>query len=483
VTGDGLSKSASSTTRTLTIKAANLGTISREGISVIARNSCMDTEPSVGTGSVTVITKPAQPSAIRFDKDVTCIDGTFTASVDEVPDATSYTWTISGTGLSAVAASTTNSIEIKTATAGTAISRTGIKVTANNMCGSSSQTAGTDTMQVIGAPAQPGTITFSKTLPYTWQLGETFTASIEPVNTADSYIWTIPTDYMEIQGDATGTTVTLKAIAVTLDDGIAASGIKVQAYDYDCGATGTARAGSGTLWIGDCANTTDDDLLGQLKMKDVDGNVYTVRPFGPQCWMTQNLRVSRGPNEEDLNSAATVRLNPGFYNKKSNAHVKVSHNGSEIVYSPSTNSGTGANYTENDVVFTNQSWDDFADKYGFMYERGDTALVCPIGWHTPTSSEYSTLLKSVGGDKKRLYDANSSKPSDSTRGGSKGYEIDDPLHSGFNLPAAGFINGTYCFSFGYAHEMWGKTIMGDWVDPYSVVDSQSFTHIPLRCLH
>ncbi|MDR0681487.1 MAG: hypothetical protein LBG15_06530 [Dysgonamonadaceae bacterium] len=151
---------------------------------------------------------PVQPDAIRFNTDETCVNGTFTASVEDVPCATSYTWTISGTGLSAVAASTSNSIGIRTATAGT-ISRTEIAVTANYDCCSSPPAYGTGNVTVITKPDQPGAIQLSAT---TVNLNGTFTASVpEITGTAapTSYTWTLPSG---LTGSSTSRSITIKGV-------------------------------------------------------------------------------------------------------------------------------------------------------------------------------------------------------------------------------------------------------------------------------
>jgi uncharacterized protein (TIGR02145 family) len=321
-------------------------------------------------------------------------------------------------------------------------------------------------------------------------LGETFTASISAVTYADSYIWTIPTDYLEIQGDASGTTVTLKAIAVTPANGIAAKGITVKGYNSTCDMTSPAKVGSGTLWIGDCANTTDDDLLGQLKMKDVDGNVYTVRPFGPQCWMTQNLRVSRGPNGENLKTMKdpvatddSIRLNPGFYNKISSA-VKVSHNGQEVVYTPAANSGSGANYTENGVVFTNQPWDEFADKFGFLYAYGNASLICPTGWHFSTTEEKNALNVQTGESSSRIQAQSATYIS----GDGESYNFSGPssdaADSGFGLLPSGYIlDGTRSYAWGVSTGWsmnWGNMVDTNGWQNYGGEEPVRF--LPVRCV-
>ncbi|MDR0683094.1 MAG: hypothetical protein LBG15_14780, partial [Dysgonamonadaceae bacterium] len=83
----------------------------------------------------------------------------------------------------------------------------------------------------------------------------------------------------------------------------------------------------------------------------------------------------------------SVVLNPGFSSSTVNAAVIVSHDGSDVVYTPGSASGVGANYTMNGVAYVDESWDDFADKFGYLYSWRDAMNACPTGWSIPTLTQ------------------------------------------------------------------------------------------------
>jgi len=124
---------------------------------------------------------PAQPGTISGNSAV-CQNSAQTYSVNAVPDATSYTWSLpSGwTG-----SSTTNSINVTAGTTGGTIS-----VTANDSCGSSP--ASTLNVTVEQPVSQAGSISGSPNV----CLGSSQTYSISPVAGATSYTWTLPSGWL-----------------------------------------------------------------------------------------------------------------------------------------------------------------------------------------------------------------------------------------------------------------------------------------------
>jgi len=147
-------------------------------ISVSANNDCGSSEAR--TLIVYICTPPAQPGPISGETEV--IPGqTYTYSIDPVPGATSYTWTLpsgwSGT-------STTTLIN---ATAG--INGDTISVTANNECGASE--ARTLTFYLCTIPLQPGSISGEVCV----MPGQSYTYRVDPVPVATSYTWTLPSGW------------------------------------------------------------------------------------------------------------------------------------------------------------------------------------------------------------------------------------------------------------------------------------------------
>lgn len=120
------------------------------------------------------------PSSITGSASV-CPGTTQLYSVTNDPSATSYSWTLPS-GWSGTSAS--NSITVTTGTSGGTIS-----VTANNVCGSSSSSMLTISMDNI--PASPGTISGTTTV----CSGSSNTYSITAVPGATSYTWTLPSGW------------------------------------------------------------------------------------------------------------------------------------------------------------------------------------------------------------------------------------------------------------------------------------------------
>ena len=101
---------------------------------------------------------------------------------------------------------------------------------------------------------------------------------------------------------------------------------------------------------------------------DYDGNVYNTVTIGTQVWMAENLKVTHYRN--------------------GNAIPNV------IDASTWSNLTFGARcYYDNDSV-TN------VGKYGALYNWYavvDSSNICPLGWHIPTDTEWTTLTTYLGG--------------------------------------------------------------------------------------
>jgi len=91
---------------------------------------------------------------------------------------------------------------------------------------------------------------------------------------------------------------------------------------------------------------------------DVDGNAYTTVKIGDQWWMAENLRVTRGPAGDPIET-----LPPG---------------GDEA-----TVQAYGRLYT----------WDVAMDGASQAGARG----ICPDGWRVPSDDDWNTLIVGLGG--------------------------------------------------------------------------------------
>jgi hypothetical protein len=239
----GWSITAGAGTNSITVTSGSTG--QNGNISVTAENSCGTNVPR--TLAVTVEPEtPGTPGAIS---------GTVTQcpaligqiySVDEVTNATTYTWTVP-TGWSINTGAGTNLI---TVTSGNAAQNGTISVTAGNSCGTSSAR----TLAVIVSPATPltpATITgTSAVCPGITGL----TYSVVAVTNATTYNWTIPTGWSITAGTGTnsitvtsGSAVQNGNISVTVGNSCGTSSARTLAVTVNPGTPATPTTITGTI--------------------------------------------------------------------------------------------------------------------------------------------------------------------------------------------------------------------------------------------
>jgi uncharacterized protein (TIGR02145 family) len=107
-----------------------------------------------------------------------------------------------------------------------------------------------------------------------------------------------------------------------------------------------------------------------IKITDVDGNVYKTVTIGTQVWMAENLKTTRYRNGDLIGTT-----NPDTLDILSESTPKYqwAYEGSELI----------------------------ADTYGRLYTEyavTDSRNVCPTGWHVPTNAEFTTLTTFLGGE-------------------------------------------------------------------------------------
>lgn len=112
------------------------------------------------------------------------------------------------------------------------------------------------------------------------------------------------------------------------------------------------------------------DYTGQKgSVTDIDGNIYQTIGIGSQIWMAENLSVSR--------------LNDGTLIPEIKSDSIWDRN-RELAYCSYNNS------------------DSCKKLFGLLYNyyTVNTGLLCPAGWHLPSSDEWTTLMLFAGGRKK-----------------------------------------------------------------------------------
>ena len=222
VTGTGWAVTAGGTTISATITiGTGVGTVS-----VTATNACGTSAPST-TGNITPTTIPATPGVITQPTDKCASSTANTFSITPVGGATSYTWSVTGTGWAVTAGGTTASATI---TIGTAVGT--VSVTATNACGTSAaSTTGNITPTTI--PATPGAITQPANACAS-STGNTF--SITPVAGATSYTWSVTGTGWAVT--AGGTTA-----SATITIGTAVGTVSVTATNA-CGTSAATTTGN-----------------------------------------------------------------------------------------------------------------------------------------------------------------------------------------------------------------------------------------------
>lgn len=191
-------------------------------------------------------------------------------------------------------------------------------------------------------------------------------------------------------------------------------------------------------------NSDDITFTTLAPITDIEGNVYNVRTFGTQVWMTENLKTTKYNNGDLIGTTSTPTLN---IDSESAPKYQWPYDGDEsnvFVY--------GRLYT----------W----------YAVTDTRNVCPTGWHTPTDGEWTILtdyltnngfgFEGSGSDIAKSMASTSLWPNDVSEVGVPGNDIASNNSSGFSgLPAGirttdtgGMDDGVTRFAFIGAITMW-----------------------------
>ncbi|MCR5550511.1 MAG: fibrobacter succinogenes major paralogous domain-containing protein [Bacteroidales bacterium] len=103
---------------------------------------------------------------------------------------------------------------------------------------------------------------------------------------------------------------------------------------------------------------------------DVDGNIYHTVQIGNQCWMKENLRVTRRTDSTSIPY-------------ESNPDVTVSLQGDEQQYL----TAPYWCYPDNNPANKNT--------YGLLYNWPAASGICPTGWHLPSRAEWQQLISYV----------------------------------------------------------------------------------------
>jgi uncharacterized protein (TIGR02145 family) len=123
-----------------------------------------------------------------------------------------------------------------------------------------------------------------------------------------------------------------------------------------------------TSYFGDRTFTTTNAFVcGTSTIADIDGNSYNTVLIGSQCWMKENLKVTKYRNATSIS------------NVTGNSDWSLLTTGAWCFYN---------NDAANNTV------------YGKLYNwftTIDNRGICPTGWHVPTDAEWTILTNNLGG--------------------------------------------------------------------------------------
>jgi len=126
-----------------------------------------------------------------------------------------------------------------------------------------------------------------------------------------------------------------------------------------------------------CAGVPCNDFTcGTTSISDIDENKYTTVKIGAQCWMGQNLKVTK------YNDGSAIPLdNTGGMNGNTGSQTwSTQIAGAYTIHENESSTGS------------------FASTYGFLYNwyaATDARNICPSGWHVPTDGEWTKLIQFI----------------------------------------------------------------------------------------
>ncbi len=178
-----------------------------------------------------------------------------------------------------------------------------------------------------------------------------------------------------------------------------------------------------------------EDLLTDTR----DNQVYKTVKIGDQVWMAENLNYS---------------VNPGEQSWCGGGESETTNEGDCSVYGRLYTWAAAVDKSEDECGYGLE-----CDLSGAKNEKGEVRGVCPEGWHLPDTTEWETLLATVGGQDvaaKMLKSASGWKDDE----GSSGNGLDA---YGFSAHPAGYkiIGGAYFISAGERANFWSASQLED----------------------
>ncbi len=169
---------------------------------------------------------------------------------------------------------------------------------------------------------------------------------------------------------------------------------------------------------------------------DIDGNTYSTVRIGNQCWMRENLRTTKMPNGSSLVESSSSSTSEGHYYNPAGGATAVPVQGYRYNFYAISNGLTAAS---SNII------------------QG----ICPVGWHVPTTADWSELQTYVGLQSQYLCDGNSGVakslcspsywPSTTSNECYPGYNPENNNATGFSaVPASSTTQAYFWASNGYS---------------------------------
>ena len=140
--------------------------------------------------------------------------------------------------------------------------------------------------------------------------------------------------------------------------------------EYALSSTDTVYSGAFTFTTLASPNVNDGQpCQGTPTLTDIDGNVYNTVQIGQQCWMKENLRTTKYPNNTPIMHGNSYSTTDSYWYYPNNSSSNKPTYG--LLYTwPAVMNGASTSNTNPSGV----------------------PGICPDGWHIPSDAEWNQLL-------------------------------------------------------------------------------------------
>lgn len=121
---------------------------------------------------------------------------------------------------------------------------------------------------------------------------------------------------------------------------------------------------------------TGEHCPGMPTVSDIDGNIYNTIQVGNQCWLKENLKVTKYPNGDEIPYISD--------NLEWGALEDIDTDDAYCYPGNNTNSEYGAFYSYSAAI---------AD--GWEKDNREGQGICPSGWHLPTNQDWDELEENL----------------------------------------------------------------------------------------